>query len=349
MAALLSALLKRETPTIPTFGRSSLETMSLLSNKLPKRILVTGAGGDIGLGIGRVLKLIGIPYIYGTDLSLDNAGPLIFDGFTRMPRADSTDFVKTLTELARAQKVELVIPTSEAELDVLSSELQDQSIAGAMLLMVSRSIIDISLDKLRTVEFLKAVGLPHPWTLKVKEKPLSVPCIYKPRFGRGSKGVKIIENEEWLSWSGEENAIWQELLLPADEEYTCGVFRSHTGATRSITLRRTLSGGLTGKGEVVNDPQISEYIQTIASLLDLVGSVNIQLRKTDRGPILFEINPRLSSTIVFRHKLGFTDLLWWIEEKYGLSLSAYSAPRAGIRFYRGFTEYFDYKNQTLEH
>ena len=107
--------------------------------------------GDIGLGIDP--ENIGIPYIYGTDLSLDNAGPLIFDGFTRMPRADSTDFVKTLTELARAQKVELVIPTSEAELDVLSSELKDQSIAGAMLLMVSRSIIDISLDKLRTIEF----------------------------------------------------------------------------------------------------------------------------------------------------------------------------------------------------
>jgi carbamoyl-phosphate synthase large subunit len=33
---------------------------------------------------------------------------------------------------------------------------------------------------------------------------------------------------------------------------------------------------------------------------------------TKKGPIIFEINPRFSSTVVFRHKLGFKDVQWAI-------------------------------------
>jgi carbamoyl-phosphate synthase large subunit len=34
--------------------------------------------------------------------------------------------------------------------------------------------------------------------------------------------------------------------------------------------------------------------------------------------MIFEINPRFSSTVLMRNYLGFTDLLWSIEEKFGL-------------------------------
>ena len=37
------------------------------------------------------------------------------------------------------------------------------------------------------------------------------------------------------------------------------------------------------------------------------------MRKTKRGFIPFEINPRLSSTVYFRHFFGFKDVEWWID------------------------------------
>ena len=42
---------------------------------------------------------------------------------------------------------------------------------------------------------------------------------------------------------------------------------------------------------------------------------------TKKGPRVFEINPRFSSTVLMRHRLGFTDLLWAIEEAEGKEIN----------------------------
>jgi carbamoyl-phosphate synthase large subunit len=48
--------------------------------------------------------------------------------------------------------------------------------------------------------------------------------------------------------------------------------------------------------------------------------MNIQLRLTDQGPRVFEINPRFSSTVLMRHRIGFSDLLWALSEAEGLAV-----------------------------
>lgn len=45
--------------------------------------------------------------------------------------------------------------------------------------------------------------------------------------------------------------------------------------------------------------------------------MNVQLRLTDSGPRVFEINPRFSSTALMRQKMGFTDVLWAVDEAEG--------------------------------
>ena len=67
--------------------------------------------------------------------------------------------------------------------------------------------------------------------------------------------------------------------------------------------------------------------------------MNIQLRMTEQGPMLFEINPRLSSTLVFRDMLGFSDLQWWIYSQLDQEIPKYHKPKAGTLFYRGIAEY----------
>src|SRR3546814_6554984 len=60
---------------------------------------------------------------------------------------------------------------------------------------------------------------------------------------------------------------------------------------------------------------IESLCATVARALDLRGSINIQLRLGSRGPMIFEINHRFSSTVVFRHRLDFSDLLWSLQEQ----------------------------------
>ena len=66
--------------------------------------------------------------------------------------------------------------------------------------------------------------------------------------------------------------------------------------------------------------EVLEMCRKIAKGIELEGSMNIQLILTDSGPRIFEINPRFSSTVLMRHKLGFCDLLWAIDESQGLDI-----------------------------
>jgi len=77
----------------------------------------------------------------------------------------------------------------------------------------------------------------------------------------------------------------------------------------------------------------------LAVKLDLVGSINVQLRITENLPKVFEINPRFSSTVLYRHLFGFEDLIWSIEDKLGLELSDNRQNSNGRKFYKGYQEY----------
>jgi carbamoyl-phosphate synthase large subunit len=128
------------------------------------------------------------------------------------------------------------------------------------------------------------------------------------------------------------------------DEYTCGLYGNGEGVTHSIIFKRKLSNatyGFTVSGEVVEDQAIENILKKVSYSLKLNGSCNIQLRMNKNDPIIFEINPRFSSTVMFRHKLGFRDVLWSCNSILGEVSDPYSPPRPGVRFYKGYTEYFD--------
>jgi carbamoyl-phosphate synthase large subunit len=111
------------------------------------------------------------------------------------------------------------------------------------------------------------------------------------------------------------------MLEPADREVTCAVYRKRDGEVLSLLMLRRLTGGFTGWARIIDDEQTSQMCARIAVGLDLRGSMNVQLRLTDKGPRVFEINPRFSSTVLMRHRMGFSDVLWAIEEAEGKTVS----------------------------
>jgi carbamoyl-phosphate synthase large subunit len=117
------------------------------------------------------------------------------------------------------------------------------------------------------------------------------------------------------------DAIFQEMLEPADREITCAVYRRRDGEVASLLMLRRLAGGFTGWAKVIEDEATSHMCQVIAQGLNLRGSMNVQLRLTDQGPRVFEINPRFSSTVLMRHRIGFSDVLWALDEAEGKSIN----------------------------
>ena len=58
-------------------------------------------------------------------------------------------------------------------------------------------------------------------------------------------------------------------------------------------------------------------------------------------PVVFEINPRFSSTVRFRDLFGFADVKWSIEDKMNYLLSDYTDISVGKKLYKAFNEYIE--------
>jgi carbamoyl-phosphate synthase large subunit len=185
--------------------------------------------------------------------------------------------------------------------------------------------------------------LPFPNLYSLEnENDIVFPLIAKPRIGAGSSNVFVVDEIEELKfiYKKYDDLILQEMLDGTRGEFTCCVYRSNKNEVRIIIFKRELfQGGYSGYGEVVQNDKIEKLLLDLANLLDLKGSINVQLRLHNSQPVIFEINPRFSSTILFRHLLGFKDLEWSIEDAFNNTISEYSKPSNGAKFYKGFNEY----------
>ena len=302
------------------------------------KILVTGCGGDIGLGIGRILKQEHVAEaVIGCDIHERHAGRLFLDACYILPSASSPDYKEKLFGIADRLGIDVIIPTAEAELRLIEKE----NFWGhpEKFLTANIEAMRVGFDKYKTAECLEKNGLPFPWTVWAKKRnPLEFPCILKSSRSCGSKSIKLITSlEDLKNVQINDEDIFQEYLPDGEQEYTCSIFRAR-GLQRSIVFRRALRNGYTIWGEVVKNGVIADLLGAVASALGLHGSINIQLRLKNGMPIIFEINPRFSSTVVFRHKLGFTDLIWSLEDYVGGAVSSYLPPVVGTEFYKIFED-----------
>jgi carbamoyl-phosphate synthase large subunit len=305
-------------------------------------ILVTGCGGDIGQSVGKILNKLG-HNSFGIDISDKNAAQFIFNHFDIGPKVSDKNYVDDLENYVLKNKIDFIIPVSEHELRFFTNQYSNSPIiGGAKMIMANQLSREIGFNKKETALFLKENNLPNPTLYTLNSTDITFPLIAKPNTGAGSANIFIVKDKEELKYlaTKNENLIFQELLDGSEGEFTCCVFKSKNTKLESIIFKRELTaGGYSGYGEVVEDPRIENLLVSVAQLLDLEGSINIQLRIHNGLPVIFEINPRFSSTILFRHLLGYKDLEWSIQAFLGEVISEYTKPKAGKRFYKGFNEY----------
>ncbi|MGB3608050.1 MAG: ATP-grasp domain-containing protein [Psychroserpens sp.] len=308
-------------------------------------ILVTGCGGDIGQSLGKILlKSEFTKNLFGMDISNKNAAQFIFPNFSVGLRFTDEKYLQQLEAFVEGNNIDMVIPIAEPELRYFSENNHLDHIGNAKMITASAKALEIGFDKYKTAQFLKAEGFPFPETTLAKDiKTIAnFPVILKSRTGSGSKDIyKVNTIEEFLFYTRHhiEDYVVQEFITDMNGEFTCGVFRSSKGEIRSQIFKRELHGGYSGYGEVVENETITALLEHLAIKLDLVGSINVQLRLSENTPKVFEINPRFSSTVLFRHLFGFEDLIWSIEDKLGLELSDNRRSSVGKKFYKGYQEY----------
>lgn len=288
------------------------------------RVLVLGVGGNVSIGILKAIRDSDIgAYIFGACVQKYAAGFAFCDESLLCPYANHDSFVPWVKKTIEDNNINIVlsgveeINNSLATADILNDKCQ--------LLVPEKHNLDTFSDKLTTVNWLADNNIPHPQTLNLAkdysfsqiESSLTLPFIIKPKVGKGSVDLFIIESEEqYLSIKNKSLYVAQQLVGDSESEYTCGVYKSKFGYTEIIVMRRLLRNGSTIMAEVVDNEVIHDYCRQIADACNTTVPFNIQLRlcnKTQK-PLCFEVNMRLSGTTAIRHGFGFKDCQVWIKE-----------------------------------
>jgi carbamoyl-phosphate synthase large subunit len=288
------------------------------------KILILGVGGNVSIGIVRAIRQSALDaYIIGACVSKNAPGFAFCDAIAQSPYADSDQFLPWLENMIEKNNIEVVLSGVEEINAVLARNKNHNSECKYLVPELENQ--NIFKNKLHTVEWLAKHSIDHPKTLDLQKglnfqqivNLLKSPFIVKPKEGKGSQGISVIDTErEYEKINCKEDYVAQELIGDADSEYTCGVYKSKFGYTEILIMRRQLSKGSTNMAQVVSDHNIFSYVKRVADCLDTTSPFNVQLRlcKFSKRPVCFEINMRLSGTTPMRHKFGFKDCQVWIKE-----------------------------------
>lgn len=300
-------------------------------------VFITAIGGDVAQGVARVIREARPDWrIVGSDIGDRHAGGHFVDRLLLAPAANDPAYPNWLADRLAEERAHFCIPMNEAEIARLVT-LPSTFPSSTRLVTAGAGAVTVAGDKVQTARFLSNIGLPAPWVAEgIEDIPTDgLPCICKPRSGAGSRSVYVCTTLDEARFLAERHpgAMFQELLLPDDAEVTVAVFRDANGHTALLQMQRRLFGGATGWAEVIDDPAVTKQCHSIAEALDLRGALNVQLRRTAHGPRVFEINARFSSSALMRHRLGFSDVIWTLDDLDGLPV-VMTAPAPGQRVAR---------------
>ena len=313
-----------------------------------KNILITGIGGDLGQSISRVISdEFQEINIYGSDLNNLNSGNLFCDEIYFLPFASDSNYISSLVDLMNKLKIDLLIPSTEQEQSKILTNLKNNKLQNFDVLGCFPEIYSIGRDKLVTIEWLSDKGIQVPYTKLIsnidKENIVRIlnkykKLILKKREGSGSREIFIIEKlSEIPKQVYEEPSKWiiQEFIPNDSGEYTIAVSVLNNNSNY-IQFKRILNYGSTSHAEVINNKEINNLVKKIINNLNYDAAFNIQLRLKNGVPMIFEINPRFSSTVYARHLMGFPDLAEWISYRLEKKKNFKYNFKIGSKFYRYF-------------
>lgn len=285
---------------------------------MKKRYLVTAIGGDIGASVVRCMeKIYNEGNLIGCDISPYVAG---YEGvnefFLAPPYKEEIEYMECIYRECINRKITHILPMTEGEIKLFDEHRKMFQNAEIKLMINDSDVLSCCFSKFRTAQVIKALGMPFLKTRLPEDDitDLEFPVIVKSDSGCGSKSVRIAYNvfELDIYIQQVENAVIQEYIGTNDEEYTVGVFSDGVEVV-DIAFKRILGfGGMSIRVEKVVESEIQMICKKIANYFHLKGAINIQMRKYNNKYYVFEINPRISSTVGFRHQLGFKDVEWWL-------------------------------------
>jgi carbamoyl-phosphate synthase large subunit len=308
------------------------------------KILITGGGGAATEALYNIWEKKYILYFCDCN-PLKKPKFISKKKWVEVPVAYSKNYLVKLNRIVSILKIDLLIPTVDEEVQIISNNRHK---IKCDLFIPSKKFVDIHKNKWKTNQFLKKEKFNFPETkiLKKNIKLLPGPIIIKPISGRGSKGVRIINQKKGIKNFISRSDLGGDMIIQKKikgQEYTVMICANKNGVVRAIVPVRVIEKrGITTLGKTEYNKDIINACYEIHNKFKTLGCYNIQLILDKRNKVYpFEINPRISTTTCLAVYAGIDIINIFLKdntkEKNKINLKKF---KNNILLSRNWTNYF---------
>jgi carbamoyl-phosphate synthase large subunit len=261
-------------------------------------VLVTGAGGPAGVAVVRRLRALGVRVV-AVDADPAAAGGALADVSVPVPRADDPRFLDAVLSAASSSGADALISTVAEELAVLAAGVDRLTAAGVATWLPDPVAVELCCDKASFAGRMSAAGVAHPATATAARALAGVPgpWIVKPRRGRGSRGLRLLDTREagHAAMVADPGLIAQTRL--AGREFTADALVDRNGDLLTVVprWREETKAGISVKGTTFASEAVTELVGRVLAAVGLTGPANVQgFVAADGAATVVEVNPRFS-------------------------------------------------------
>lgn len=255
------------------------------------------------------------------------------DEYVITPIIYDEKYIDFLIKYCKDNNISAIISLFDIDLYVLSKNKKRFSENGIFIVVSDENAIDICNDKWKTYLFLKEKKIDCPKTYKLLQevkvalikRELNFPVIIKPRWGMGSIGIFIAEDEEELDLftkkirkqifnsylKYESNQNIEECILFQEKingiEYGLDVFNDFSSNLVSVVAKQKVAmrAGETDVAKTVPIDKYKEIAKKLSKGLSHIGDLDVDVFVTSDDKIMvLELNCRFGGQYPFSHLAG---------------------------------------------
>jgi carbamoyl-phosphate synthase large subunit len=248
------------------------------------------------------------------------------------PQIFAPGYIDFLLRYCAENGIHAIIPLFDVDIPVLAGATKRFAQAAVTVVVSNERVAGIVNDKVASCRFLLDNGFDAPFTYStlnealaaLAEKQIFYPVVVKPRWGTGSIGLFIAENEEELctfhrktvreiessylkyeSAADPERAVLVQQMIRG-EEYGLDVVNDMDGAhiTTFVKKKLAMRAGETDVAVTVNDPALSNLGARLGTALGHVGNLDVDVFKDGHNMCVLDLNARFGGGYPFSHLAG---------------------------------------------
>jgi carbamoyl-phosphate synthase large subunit len=313
--------------------------------------IVTGVGGPAGVAVLRAMMQRGYKVV-GVDSSPMAVGLGLAEAGRVVPRADDPDFSVALADIARETGTVGIIPTVVEEMMVLWADqvmgmFSDRTAHKEMpaaLWLPPPMALERCYDKWAFARRLGEAGLEAPPTALGEMGDVPGPWVVKPRFGRGSRDIWMVDSPKELEVALKRvtDPLVQHRL--EGREFTVDVLVERGGALAGAVprWRDATRGGVSTAGTTFSCDHLLDRVAGLVQVLGLEGPACVQgFMDGDEFVGFTEVNPRFSGGLPLSLAAGSDLVGEYVRGVLGQPLRRERLSyRVGVEMRRHFDEVF---------